>query len=492
MVQPRNAATLGSTPLTAAEPVRAAHTGRRQRLAVQWRGWLLVLGLLAACLAPGCGKSTAPAAAPAAPTSDATALATAPTATAAELADAPSPVALSNPVTAGVAGVLRRQLPLQADAGHAAIVPWGDAWMLAWCAQGEARRALVSNTALHTLALPAKTSCTQHMAAGGGRVWWLGATDGKPTLLRAQVSSGTPLFAAVALPEGLTVTASSQLRVDHDGRAWWAMARSAGGGVLGSAGPDAERSDSRDAGGDVVAVAALGGQEALSVVLQRAPDGTAQAQLTRWRPDLTPVWQRPWDVRSLRRLGQPLALAATAQQWFGGRGVGAGLLLETDSDWQLTQISANGQVDGSTRIPRSREAAQLLSLPDGAWLVLQSRTGGMWLQRIVWRGTAVERAVRFGWLGDEQVLAAGHNAHVLSLLSRDGTSGELVVSAMETARLSDVAPRAPPKNPAECRDAEPCDIEVEFGAGVCGSWPLSDGQACGVGLACRQGHCRAP
>lgn len=407
-----------------------------------------------------------------------------------------SPVALANPVTPGVAGVLRRPLPLQADAGPASLVAWGDGWMLSWCWQGTAQRALVSGTALHRLPVQATTSCTQRLAGGGGWVWWLGAVDGKPSLQRARVAAGTPLFSSVGLPEGLTVTDASQLRVDGEGRAWWALARSNGKadttGILGTARPDAATSDSRDAEGIVAALAALGGQEAVTAVLTRAADGTTQGKLTRWKPSLQPVWQRPWEIGGLRRLGQPLALAATGQQLYGGRGAGAGLLLETDNDWQLAQLDTNGQVNIGTRVPRSRDAALLAGMPDGAWLVLQSRTGGMWLQRVAWRGTTVERAMRFGWLGDEQVLAAGHSAHVLGLLSRDGDTSVLLLTALEHARLSDVAPRAPPKQPADCRDAEPCDIEVEFGAGVCGSWPLSDGQACGSKLTCRQGLCRAP
>lgn len=413
-------------------------------------------------------------------------------ATAADLAEVASAVALPNAVTPGVAGVLRKRLPFAADAAPAAIVPWGDSWMIAWCEGGSARRALVSNAASYPLPVEDGTSCEQRLVAGGKFVWWLGAVGGKPTLTRAALAAGTPRFEAVGLPDGLTITAQSQLRVDGEGRAWWALGKPGANDVLGTAGNAEAKSVSRDAEGTLVAIGAMGAGEGLSVLVRPRADGSAMAQITRWKPDLQPVWQRPWEIGKLRRLGKALSLAATAEQEFSGRGAGVGLLLETDSDWQLAQLDTNGQVNLEARVSRTRDVAMLHGMPDGSWVVVQSRTGGMWMQRLPWRESKVERALRFGWLGDEQVLAAGHNAHVLSFLSRDDTSSALLLSALESARLSDIAPRAPPKHPQDCRDAEPCDMEAEFGEGRCGSWPLSDGQACGNDLVCRSGFCRAP
>jgi hypothetical protein len=197
------------------------------------------------------------------------------------------------------------------------------------------------------------------------------------------------------------------------------------------------------------------------------------------------------DLSRHQRPGVAFVAHATAGLRYSGQGAGVAILVEEDSSWGLLRIDGNGQPQPYLSMVRKRTEARLVGMPDGSIVLLEGRTSGAWLQRVQWQGTKLDRAIRLGWSGDEQVLASAADDRGLGILSRDTDTGTAVVTALQAARLSDVVPRAPPADVSACRDPEPCDIEVELGDGACGSWPLADGHACGPAMRCRGGYCRS-
>jgi hypothetical protein len=247
----------------------------------------------------------------------------------------------------------------------------------------------------------------------------------------------------------------------------------------------------RDLEGKLLAMAPVGNQEVLTVTTVPGPRTGLVGLLARWSATGESVWQRQMDLSRHQRPGVAFAAHATTGLRYSGQGAGVAILVEEDSGWGLLRFDSNGQSQPYLSLARKRTEAHLVGMPDGSIVLLEGRTTGAWLQRVQWRGAKLDRSIRFGWSGDEQVLATAAGDRGLGILSRDTDTGTAVVTALQAARLSDIVPRAPPTAAAACNDPEPCDIEVQTGDGACGSWPLADGHACGPAMRCRGGYCRS-